>query len=199
VSLLRGSAARWLGYRLGLRAPDTQLTLAERDCLRRHAGGRHRLVEIGVMHGATTALLRAAMHPDGVVTGIDPHPNGRLGVSFERWIARREVARHLRGRAVLLRQWSYQASTTWRSPIDFLFVDGDHSREGLARDWTDWSPFVVPGGVAALHDSRTVPWRPDLDSVAYTQEVILRDPRFRLLEEVDSLTMLERVREATDP
>ena len=150
------------------------------------------------MHGATTALLRVAMHPGGTVTGIDPHPNGRLGVSFERWIAHREVAQHPHGRAILLRQWSHQAAATWRSGIDFLFVDGDHSRDGLARDWADWSPFVVPRGVAALHDSRSVPWRPDLESVGYTQEVILEDRRFCLLEEVDSLTILERVSEGGD-
>ena len=82
-----GSAARWLRYRLGLARPDTQVSGAEHACLVRHAAGRRSLVEIGVMHGVTTALLRSVMHPEGTITGIDPHRPGWLGVSFERMIA----------------------------------------------------------------------------------------------------------------
>ena len=49
------------------------------------------------------------------------------------------------------------------------------------------------GGIVALHDSRSVAGRPDLDSVRYTEEAILKDERFRALDEVDSLTILERL------
>ena len=45
----------------------------------------------------------------------------------------------------------------------------------------------------ALHDSRSVPDRPDHDSVRYTAEVILHDRRFREIDHVNSLTVLERV------
>jgi hypothetical protein len=54
---------------------------------------------------------------------------------------------------------------------------------------------VVPGGAVALHDNRSVPGRPDLDSVRYTRDVILVDPRFRLMDTAESLTVLERVAE----
>jgi predicted O-methyltransferase YrrM len=166
--------------------------MEERRCLARHAKGKQALVEIGVYEGATTALFRSVMHPDGAVTGIDPHPPGRLGVSFERWIALREIEQHRRGRAVLLRAFSHEAARTWHQPIDFLFLDGDHSWAAIECDWTDWSSLVVAGGVIALHDSRSVPARPDLGSVAYTEQVILSDPRFELLEQVQSLTVLQR-------
>ena len=145
------------------------------------------------MYGGTTALLRSVMHPAGTVTGIDPHPVGRLGVSFERWIAAREVARHQRGHAVLLRKLSWEAASEWTAPIDFLFIDGDHSWNGIDRDWRDWTSFIVPGGVVALHDSRSVSERPDYDSVRYTQHVILRDANFREIDSADSLTILARV------
>ncbi len=187
------SAARWLLHRCGLKPARTQLTEAERDCLARHAAGKRSLVEIGVMDGATTSLLRSVMDADGTITGIDPHPPGRLGVSFERWIALREAARHARGRAVLLRRASHDAAVGWTAPIDFLFIDGDHSWAGIDRDWRDWSGFVAPGGVVALHDSVSVPTRADLDSVRYTREVILRDRRVRAIDAVESLTVLGRV------
>jgi hypothetical protein len=133
------------------------------------------------------------MDPEGTITGIDPHLPGRLGVSFEQWIAFRELAKYPRGRAVLLRRYSYEAAADWTTPIDFLFIDGDHSWVGISRDWCDWSSHVVQGGIVGLHDSRSVPNRLDHDSVRYTQEVILADPRFREIDAVDSLTVIERL------
>ena len=193
MSLVNGSAARWLMYSLGLRPADTQTTVNERALLAKHAEGRESLVEIGVMHGVNTALLRTVMSPEGTLTGIDPHPRGRLGVSFERAIARSEIAKHPRGHAQLLRQWSYEAARGWNAPIDFLFIDGDHSWVGIDRDWMDWSRHVAAGGIVALHDSRSVSGREDLESVRYTNDVILKDPRFQTVEGVDSLTVLQRV------
>ena len=193
MTLPGSRVAHWLLHRVGVRRASTQVSAAEQRCLARYAAGKRRLVEIGVMHGVTTALLRRVMDAGGTLTGIDPHPPGRLGVSFERWIALRETARHPRGQVVLLREWSHAAAAAWRTPIDFLFVDGDHSWAGIDGDWRGFSAFLVPGGVVALHDSRSVPGRPDLDSVRYTREVILRDPRFREVDAVESLTVLHRV------
>ena len=193
MTLWRGAAMRWVGYRLGLVAADTQTTGAERACLARHAAGRRHVVELGVMHGATTAVLRSVIDPDGVVTGIDPHPPGRLRVSFERLVAARETAKHPRGRVVLLRKRSTEAALTWRSPIDFLFIDADHEWNAIERDWRDWTPHVTVGGLVALHDSRRVAGRDDLDSVRFTTEVVLNDPRFRVEDAVDSLTVMRRV------
>lgn len=192
MNIWNGAPVRYARYRLGLVSADTQTTAAERACLARHAAGRRALVEIGVMHGATTALLRSVMASDGVITGIDRHPPGRLLVSFERLTAQREVARHPRGRAVLLREWSHEAARHWTMPLDFLFVDGDHSWAGLEGDWRDWTPHVVPGGVVALHDSRPMPDRDVLGSVRFTTEIVLNHPGFAVVDTVDSLTVLER-------
>jgi predicted O-methyltransferase YrrM len=193
VRFLDGSAATWVKYRLGLVEARSQTTPAERDCLVRHARGRRSVVEIGVMHGVNTGLLRSVMDPSGTITGIDPLPPGRLRVSFERWIAERELARHPRGRAVLLRKLSWEAALTWKTPIDFLFVDGDHSWAGIERDWRDWSGLVIAGGILALHDSREVPGQTPPESVRFTAEVVLADPRFRTVDAVDSLTVLQRL------
>lgn len=182
----------WALTRLGLKEPSTQTTPAERVCLARHAAGRRQIVEIGVMHGVTTAVLRQVMSPDGTITGIDPHEPGRLGVSFERWIAERQIAGVPRGRARLVRARSADAAREWRDAVDFLFIDGDHSWDGIHADWRAWSGHVAPGGAVALHDSRSMPGRSDLDSVRYTREVIARDPRFEVVDAVDSLTVLRR-------
>jgi predicted O-methyltransferase YrrM len=190
--MLGRNAFWWFMHRLGFWRANTQLTYAEQQCLARHAAGRRNIVELGVMHAATTALLRNVMALDGKVTGIDPHLPGRFGVSFDRWIALNEVSRIRRGECELLRKKSHEAVTEWHEAMDFLFIDADHSWSAIDRDWRQWSCLLVAGGIVALHDSRSVPWREDLESVRYTQNVILCDPRFQVLEVVDSLTVLER-------
>ena len=42
-------------------------------------------------------------------------------------------------------------------PVDFAFIDGDHSIAGAARDFRAVEPLIAPGGLVALHD--TVPDR----------------------------------------
>lgn len=36
--------------------------------------------------------------------------------------------------------------------LDFLFIDGDHSYEGVRRDFELYSPLVREGGFVAFHD-----------------------------------------------
>lgn len=36
--------------------------------------------------------------------------------------------------------------------IDFLFIDGDHTYEGVRQDYEMYSPLVRSGGVVAFHD-----------------------------------------------
>ncbi len=182
----------WLLHALHLRPAHTQTTSAERSCLAAHADGRRNLVEIGVMHGASTRVLCGAMAADGVLTAIDPFPAGRLGWSFEFAIARREVSRAPSRRVVWLRERSEVAAEQWRGDIDFLFIDGDHSWGGIERDWTSWSAFIAPGGLILLHDSRQMPGRESHDSVRYTDTVIRRDDRFEEIDAVDTLTVLRR-------
>jgi predicted O-methyltransferase YrrM len=151
-----------------------------------------------VWHGVTTRLLRGVMHPDGVYFAIDPYPRGRLGFSTQRVIARHGVGRVRTGRVVWLRTTGVAAAADPRvleAPVDFLFIDGDHSYDGLRGDWQAWADRIAVGGVVALHDSRSTPARliPDAGSVRYTAEVIRHDPRFAIADEVESLTVLTRV------
>ena len=187
--------ARWS---VGLAAAETQTTAAARDCLASSAAGRRRLVEIGVWHGVTTARLRAAMAPDGVLLAVDPFPVGRLGLSLQRLIARREVARVANGRVRWIRLTGAGAAARYAAsgepPVDLVFIDGDHVYDAIRADWEGWSPLVAEGGVVALHDSRPTVGRPihDAGSVRFTNEVILRDPRFELFETEDTLSVVRR-------
>ena len=41
---------------------------------------------------------------------------------------------------------------TMNNPIDVLFIDGDHSYEGVLTDWLLYNPLVRKGGIVAFHD-----------------------------------------------
>jgi predicted O-methyltransferase YrrM len=191
--------AHFVLWNVGLATAETQTSEAERDCLARHAAGRRCLVEIGVWHGVTTALLRRAMSPDAVLYGIDPYPKGRLGFNAQRSIAHHEVAKESNGSVRWVRAMSVEAARAYASSgarlPDFIFIDGDHSFEGLRGDWEAWSGLVAADGIVALHDSRTCAARniENAGSVRYASEVILHDSRFRMLEQIDTLTVLHRV------
>jgi predicted O-methyltransferase YrrM len=188
----------FLKWQLGLARAETQTTESERDCLASHAAGKRCLVEVGVWHGVTTCRLRAAMAADGVLYAIDPYPVGRLGISFQQWIAHSEVGRVRNGRVEWVRETgadsARELTPTLAGRVDFVFIDGDHSYDGLRADWEGWSGLVAPGGVVALHDSRPTPTRRihDAGSVRYTAEVVRPDPRFAVCAEADSLTVLRR-------
>jgi predicted O-methyltransferase YrrM len=188
----------FLMWLVRLRSAESQTTLRERTALANIARGRNRIVEIGVWHGVTTSVLRRAMSPDGLLWAVDPFPAGRLFVNLQQPIARREVGRVLNGAVRWVRESGQQAASTYRRagepPADLIFIDGDHSYEGLTDDWKAWSPLVRPGGAVALHDSRSTPERriDDAGSVRATAEIVLNDPDFELSEEVDSLTVVRR-------
>jgi predicted O-methyltransferase YrrM len=176
----------------------TQTTEAERNCLARFASGKKKLAEIGVYYGVTTCRLRTAMDPSGELFAVDPYPRQRLGFSSHRVIATTEVSRIHIGKVNWVRATGEEAARQLDSEnsrdFDFVFIDGDHSYEGLKADWEGWSKLIAPGGIVALHDSRPTPNQPesDLGSIRFTREVVERDSRFQVVECVDSLTVLQK-------
>lgn len=187
----------YLKWQLRFGAATSETSRAERDALARRAAGRTRLVEIGVAQGVTTKRLRAAMAPEGELWAVDPYFPNRLGLRFSELIARGEVNAVENGRVRWVRATGAEAAVAWtregRPAPDFVFIDGDHSWQGITSDWQAWSGLVASGGLIALHDSRPVPRFPtDADSVRFTQTVVLKDPRFRVVEELESLTVVER-------
>src|SRR5688572_8853992 len=81
---------QWL---LGLAEPETQTTAAERACLCNYAKAANVVVEIGAWHGVTTSQLKGAMPEAAELYAVDPYVPGRLGFSFQKIIAEREVSR----------------------------------------------------------------------------------------------------------
>lgn len=42
--------------------------------------------------------------------------------------------------------------------LDFLFIDGDHTYDGVKRDFNTYREYVRPGGLIAFHDIKDTPY-----------------------------------------
>lgn len=191
------AALHFVLWKLRIRKAESTTTRAERDTLARFAKDRVRAVEIGVAQGVTTKRIRASLAPDGELWAVDPYVPNRLGLRFSELIAHGEAESIENGTLRWVRNTGLAAAAIWqlerRAPVDFMFIDGDHSWQGISEDWNAWAGLVGPSGIVALHDSRSTPEHPLVaDSVRFTETVIRKDPRFRVAAEVDSLTVMER-------
>jgi predicted O-methyltransferase YrrM len=176
------------------------LTYDEVDCLYRlgqmnHCNGV--IVEIGSWQGKSTialALGAAKAHREKIYA-IDPHAvqpeEGYLedtGATFVANIKRASVD----GQVIPMIMTSKEAARDWRQPIRLLWIDGDHRYESVKQDFLLWEPFVVDGGIIAMHDTirkkgpKRVLW-----------EHIFRSGRFQEIAIVDNITAARKVRKTS--
>jgi predicted O-methyltransferase YrrM len=182
--------------KIGVRLPQTQTTENERMLLCKQLPGRKRVVEVGVFEGFTTRVLADASDPDATVYGVDPFLTGRLGISWGLLIAESHNRKHLSsGKLKLVRTLSAEVGDCVPRTVDFIFIDADHSLAGITVDWAFWSTRVETGGIIALHDTLSPPDRPpstELGSHQYFRTHIQHDSRFRIIGQVDSLSVLSK-------
>ena len=81
----------------------------------------------------------------------------------------------------------------WDRPIDFLFIDGDHSEAGVSADIHKYTPFVKVGGCVFLHDYLDNPQRTNLVKTV-VDRTLMRDPTYRLLGQVSSVVAFKKLR-----
>lgn len=117
------------------------------------------VVEIGTWNGGTLFLWTRIASEDAHLVSIDL-PGGQFGGGYAGWRVPifRSFARG-RQKLDLLRVDSHSTSTVEQikrllngRTIDFLFLDGDHTYDGVKKDWDLYSPMVTQGGVIAFHD-----------------------------------------------
>lgn len=192
--LLRHPVFAWLGLRPVL----GQHTAAEHDALTKWATGRSSLVEIGVAEGASAVALREAMSARGVLWLIDPfHLSRKRSLNATKRAAHRAVEGCRNGRVIWIEALSSVAANDWSCPIDFLFIDGDHSEAGVQQDWDTWHRFVSPRGVVVFHDAATFAggWtREDWGPVKVVEKLFCAQalPGWRIMQKIDSLVVVER-------
>jgi predicted O-methyltransferase YrrM len=116
-------------------------------------------VEIGSARGKSACYIGMALKENGRGTlyAIDPHLptdwNDSFSVDTAEVFARNVAEVGVTGQVCMIRSYSGTAATDWNRPIDFLLIDGDHSYEGIKRDWDLFVPHLRRFGVVAFHDT----------------------------------------------
>lgn len=67
---------------------------------------------------------------------------------FRRTLIRAELESHV----VPIVSASAQIGRYWKTSLSFVFVDGGHSSAAALTDYRTWAPWVMKGGLLAIHD-----------------------------------------------
>ncbi len=117
------------------------------------------VLEIGTAKGGTLCLFTRLADPEARILSVDL-PLGQFGGGYPAFkipLYRSFATR--RQHIELVRADSHSPHTLERvtqyfagRAVDFLFIDGDHSYEGVSSDFSVFSRLVRPGGLIAFHD-----------------------------------------------
>lgn len=116
-------------------------------------------VEIGSARGRSACSIGMALKENGSgkLFAIDPHRrtdwNDDGSVDTFEIITRNLEALQLADHVEIVRRTSEEAAAGWTRPIGMIFIDGDHSYEGVKRDWDLFVPHVREFGVVVFHDT----------------------------------------------
>ena len=117
------------------------------------------VLEVGTANGGTLFLFTRVAAPDAHLISVDL-PGGKFGEGYPVWkIPLYRSFALPQQRINLVRADSHAQSTLDHvrsllkgKPVDFCFIDGDHSYGGVKKDYEMYAPLVRPGGLIAFHD-----------------------------------------------
>lgn len=125
-----------------------RLNLAEAGLLWKYARqAKVGIVEIGRRFGGSACLLAAA-NPRVPIVSVDVDP-------LDEGPCREFLFRQNTFTNVALVNGDSRYLNMWRKPdsVDLLFIDGDHSYEGVSTDYANLKGALVPGAVLLFHDA----------------------------------------------
>jgi len=148
------------------------------------------IVEVGTARGGVLYALCQLAPSNATIVSIDL-PNGHFGVGLVvtddatfKTFAKGKQQLHF------LRKDSHKPSTKKSlqkilngKKLDLLFIDGDHTYEGVKKDWTMYSPFMKEGGFVVFHDISFHPKVPECQVEKFWKEL---SPKYKHIEFVDN-------------
>jgi cephalosporin hydroxylase len=116
------------------------------------------VLEIGTAKGGTLFLFTRVASSDATIISIDL-PGGMFGGGYPAWkIPLYKSFAREKQKIYLIRADSHNYKTLDKvkeilngRSVDFLFIDGDHTYEGVKKDFEMYSP-LVKKGIIAFHD-----------------------------------------------
>ena len=114
-----------------------------------------RILEIGVEGGWSMWAWLQVAADDAEAMGVDAEWHSTMFtdvMSRYPWPAReRQSLKWFKGDSraadtvLAVHEWA-------KTPVDFLFIDADHSYDAVMQDWANYSPLVAKGGLVGFHD-----------------------------------------------
>ena len=135
-------------------------------------------IEIGTATGGTLFLFCHVADEDATIISVDL-PGGRYGGGYPRGRIPLYKAFALPEQKLHLIRADSHCKSTLETVIhilngkkaDFLFIDADHSYEGVKMDFEMFSPLVKKGGIIAFHDIVVDPAEPLLEVDRFWHEL----------------------------
>ncbi|MGC1374671.1 MAG: class I SAM-dependent methyltransferase [Anaerolineales bacterium] len=153
------------------------------------------IVEVGSYRGrSAVALGRGSL--DGYkapVYAIEPHEEfsgvlgGKYGPPDRGAFYKAMLATSCFHIVRLVNLSSEIVSPGWTKPIGLLFIDGDHSYEGVKRDFDCWVGHLTPNAIIAFDDSTN----PAFGCLQFIGE-LLESGRFEKINQVRNVTVITR-------
>jgi predicted O-methyltransferase YrrM len=109
-----------------------------------------RVLEIGTAQGGTTFLLSRAIPSTKWILTIDLMPRHSSVLRFLN--APKCTFHSLGGSSIAPCTLRRVATLLGSEKVDLLFVDGDHSYEGVMADFQLYRSWIRPGGLVVFHD-----------------------------------------------
>jgi predicted O-methyltransferase YrrM len=117
------------------------------------------VVEIGSASGWSACVVGSALKANGAgkLYAIDPHMttawnDGTLVDTYPVMSANLQRL-GLEEYVEIILQTSQEAARGWVRQIDMIFIDGDHSYEGVKSDWELFLPHMNPFTLVVFHDT----------------------------------------------
>lgn len=117
------------------------------------------VLEIGTSGGGTLFLLSRVSNPDAIIISLDL-PSGAFGGGyhsqkiplFKTFASQDQKMYFVRENSHLLQVFHLVEDILKEHKLDFLFIDGDHTYDGVKKDFEMYSKLVKKGGMIAFHD-----------------------------------------------
>lgn len=148
------------------------------------------VVEIGTHAGGTFFVLCRCADPEATVISIDL-PGARFSGGRPKFVERLLPRMPLGTQKFhCLRADSHEhSSLNWLEAtlqgrqVDVMLIDGDHTYEGVKKDFAMYSPLVRKGGIVAFHDIVRHPRDPGCEVEVFWKEIKLRYKHEELIED----------------
>jgi MMP 1-O-methyltransferase len=151
------------------------------------------IVEVGSYRGRSAVALALGTQngADLPVYAIDPHEEfvgvlgGRFGPEDRGAFYRHMLSTGCYRSVRLVNLPSRVVAPQWELPVGLLWIDGDHSYEGVRSDFDLWAPHLTRNAVVAFDDAANQnigPYRVVQELVASGGYRLLRDGKLSVLE-----------------